>query len=656
MTDVTSQRNFPYRFIDLVDMPAFASMLESFYLATGIPNGVVDINGTLLCMSSGNNICHAFHRKHPSAEQLCLESNLEIMRNQREGEVAGGLCKNGLMDYATPVVIDGHRLATLFLGQVLHQEPDLNFFSDQAARFGFDKRTYLESVQAIPVISKHRIDSLMDVMVKMAQMLATNGLTRIRQSSLEQNLSEHAERRIQLEDILKFSPVAFGWTDGTQSIEYINQQFTQLFGYTLNDLPDLKTWQRLAYPDKEYRENVIKKWNTEIEQARHKGIQPPELEADITCKNGEIRRVLLRPSWVGERRLVSFSDITERWQLEQRRQARDDMLEMVAQGAELNDILNTIVAQIEHEDYSIKGSVLLLDKEGKHLHYGVAPSLPDFYNEAVDGIEIGVGVGSCGTAAYLGKRVIVEDIQSHEYWRPYRQLARDAAVNACWSEPILSSRGSVLGTFAIYHATTKSPQPEDLERISFAANLASIAIENRNVHEELERRAYSDYLTSLANRRYFLEQAEKELERIKRHGGQLSLLMLDIDHFKKINDTYGHKVGDQVLQHLAKVCSQTLRDIDIIGRIGGEEFAVLLPETDSSQSVQTAERMRSAIDSANLIPEQGVALHFTASFGVATLNQSDNNIDKLLIKADKALYLAKKNGRNLVCSSTQLDQ
>jgi diguanylate cyclase (GGDEF)-like protein len=165
----------------------------------------------------------------------------------------------------------------------------------------------------------------------------------------------------------------------------------------------------------------------------------------------------------------------------------------------------------------------------------------------------------------------------------------------------------------------------------------------------LERRAYTDYLTGLANRRHFLEQAENELTRTLRYDRELSILMLDLDRFKQVNDTYGHKVGDLVLKKLSELCRVTLRDIDIIGRVGGEEFAVLLPETGIEQAAQAAERLCEAIAAAHVTLGGGLPLRFTASFGVTTLHEKDANIDVLLNQADQALYRAKHEGRNRVC-------
>ncbi len=170
---------------------------------------------------------------------------------------------------------------------------------------------------------------------------------------------------------------------------------------------------------------------------------------------------------------------------------------------------------------------------------------------------------------------------------------------------------------------------------------------------ELERQAHIDYLTGVSNRRHFMEQAELELNRSIRYGNTLSIFMMDIDYFKHVNDSYGHKVGDLVLKKLADVCLETLREVDIIGRIGGEEFAILLPETKKMEAVEVAERLRASISSAKVPLESGLPIHFSISIGVSALTSSDDNVDVLLNLADKALYEAKQTGRNKVCISMQ---
>lgn len=172
----------------------------------------------------------------------------------------------------------------------------------------------------------------------------------------------------------------------------------------------------------------------------------------------------------------------------------------------------------------------------------------------------------------------------------------------------------------------------------------------RLAEQELARLAQTDFLTNLANRRHFMGLAEQEMARTFRYGGSLAVLMLDIDHFKNINDTYGHKAGDIVLQHFAMLCRQELRDIDTVGRIGGEEFAVLLPQTDDKGAREIAERLRQVTAEAEVALEDGRHLNFTVSIGVAAQQGGGASVDSLLVQADKALYEAKTQGRNRVAA------
>jgi diguanylate cyclase (GGDEF)-like protein/PAS domain S-box-containing protein len=175
--------------------------------------------------------------------------------------------------------------------------------------------------------------------------------------------------------------------------------------------------------------------------------------------------------------------------------------------------------------------------------------------------------------------------------------------------------------------------------------------EQKELQWKLEREARTDPLTGCANRRHFLELAEHELARARRYGEEVSLLMLDLDHFKRINDRYGHQVGDQVLQRLVQVSQATLRAEDTIGRLGGEEFAILLPESENKKALEVAERLCRAIAVTEVNLDGKMQLHFTTSIGVATLTQSDSNVGEVLNRADKALYTAKSAGRNRVVTS-----
>lgn len=180
--------------------------------------------------------------------------------------------------------------------------------------------------------------------------------------------------------------------------------------------------------------------------------------------------------------------------------------------------------------------------------------------------------------------------------------------------------------------------------IAILGNFANI------VSDELELRmiAQVDHLTGALTRRGFVEQAEREIARSCRYGRSSTLVMLDLDHFKAVNDTYGHPIGDQVLQRVAEVVGVTLRPSDVLGRLGGEEFALLLPETNGDDAMVVAERLRGAIADHPIALTDGRMLPVSASFGVAALGPDIASFPVWLQRADTMLYAAKAGGRNCV--------
>ncbi len=171
--------------------------------------------------------------------------------------------------------------------------------------------------------------------------------------------------------------------------------------------------------------------------------------------------------------------------------------------------------------------------------------------------------------------------------------------------------------------------------------------ELRQQKEAAERAARVDALTGVANRRAFDEIAEHEVQRALRYGMPVSLIMIDLDHFKTINDSYGHQTGDAVLVSFARTITQAVREVDVVGRWGGEEFLVLLPGTAAAEAMRAAERMRAALAECHL-HLQGRRIHFTASFGVAEFNPAELSLYSLLDRLDGALYRAKAAGRDRV--------
>jgi len=165
--------------------------------------------------------------------------------------------------------------------------------------------------------------------------------------------------------------------------------------------------------------------------------------------------------------------------------------------------------------------------------------------------------------------------------------------------------------------------------------------------EIAEEMAHTDSLTGVYNRRHFFELSSVEMLSAETNARALCVLMLDADHFKKVNDMHGHAAGDAVLKHIVRICLGALRRNDFIGRLGGEEFAIVLPETTLIGAMATAERLRQSVEVSHISTE-GKIITVTVSIGIATLEPSDRDMETLLDRADKALYQAKKEGRNRV--------
>jgi len=168
------------------------------------------------------------------------------------------------------------------------------------------------------------------------------------------------------------------------------------------------------------------------------------------------------------------------------------------------------------------------------------------------------------------------------------------------------------------------------------------------MEDELRRLASTDPLTGIFNRRHLMDQGERELRRARRYGTDLALLILDIDHFKRINDKHGHGVGDDALKAMVRLCQNHLREIDVMCRLGGEEFVAILPETSDSAAMIAAERLRAAVEENSMTLPDGTDLRFTISIGLTAVRPSDNALSDVLSRADEALYEAKGAGRNRV--------
>jgi diguanylate cyclase (GGDEF)-like protein len=227
----------------------------------------------------------------------------------------------------------------------------------------------------------------------------------------------------------------------------------------------------------------------------------------------------------------------------------------------------------------------------------------------------------------------------------YRALLSEHGLRSEAGQPI-GAPEAPFGTLAAYSATSAGFTEEQTTFLQSVGNVLSAALRRAQDEEAIRRLASTDGLTGLANRRRFGELLEHEFQRARRYGFALSIAILDVDHFKRINDSYGHLQGDEVLKGMARLARGSVRSVETVARWGGEEFALLVPQTELEETRGLAERLRRTI-AAFRFPEVG---QVTASFGVAALD-AEENLDSLLKRADAALYRAKQAGRNRVVVS-----
>jgi diguanylate cyclase (GGDEF)-like protein/PAS domain S-box-containing protein len=338
-------------------------------------------------------------------------------------------------------------------------------------------------------------------------------------------------------------------------------------------------------------------------------------------------------------------DMTERHRQAELERFRNRIFELLAYNGSLPLILDEIVRYVEQVQDGLIATILLLDQEGKHLHLGAACSLPGFITQAIDGLEVREGNTPCGTAAFRNQRVVTEDLQTDPAWAPYRELAELAALRSCWSEPIHSVSGEVLGTFAIYRHSAGLPGADATRLVQQAATLASIAIEHKRAEDTIWRQANYDTVTHLPNRRLFRDRLDQELRRAQREQRRLALLFIDLDRFKDVNDTLGHDAGDALLVEAARRIAQCVRETDTAARIGGDEFTVIMPQLlDTRRVEEVAQALVDALARPFQLGQE--VIYLSASLGITLYPDDAEDAESLLQHADQAMYVAKNRGRN----------
>lgn len=302
---------------------------------------------------------------------------------------------------------------------------------------------------------------------------------------------------------------------------------------------------------------------------------------------------------------------------------------------ELDELFKVICQQLPRQVGIQEFAILLYEPERQNLHVKAAWGFPHL--ERIQNMSFAVGEGVCGQVASTGRMVYLKDVYQDERYLHYR--GEHQRTGSFLSVP-LNYKGDFIGVMNCGRSKVDAFSKNEIKLLQLVANQIALAIANARLYAKTRELSVRDELTGLYNRRHFLQVLQLEWKRAARFHRPLSLLMIDVDYFKKYNDTYGHSEGDRVLRHMGGVLLKTVREVDTLARYGGEEFVILLPDTDRAGALAVGEKLRRIVDQQ--------ASPVTISVGLAAFPDDVKELDDLIDHADVALYDAKDHGRNRV--------
>ncbi len=288
-------------------------------------------------------------------------------------------------------------------------------------------------------------------------------------------------------------------------------------------------------------------------------------------------------------------------------------------------------------------SLLLLDESGQHLVFQEALGS---HAQGLKDLRIPVGQGVAGHVAATGQPLVIQDVRSSPLFNPGLDRITGFTTRSILAVP-LRSRGKTLGVLELMNKDRREPfSDEDLETVSLFAEPVAVALENALLFQRVRQLSLVDDLTQLYNSRYLRQALEVEITRGRRYGYPVSVLFLDLDGFKQVNDRYGHLVGSETLKVVGDILQRGVRNVDVVVRYGGDEFTLILPNTDAPGALLVAERLRQAILSHDYRQNPGYDFTLSASFGIAAFPEHGENPEMLIQKADQAMYRVKESTKN----------
>ncbi|MFO1519346.1 MAG: diguanylate cyclase [bacterium] len=311
-----------------------------------------------------------------------------------------------------------------------------------------------------------------------------------------------------------------------------------------------------------------------------------------------------------------------------------------------NVLIDVVVETLGFQEFAL----LVFDDATKRLQVKAAYGFKD--NQKVKGLTFGMGEGISGHVAKDREMVYIKDTAKDPTYLHYK--GEKMEEGSFLSLPIIS-HNRLLGVMNFSRPGVDSFSAMDIKLLNSLGSQVAVSIENARLFEKTKELSVTDELTRVYNRRHFQTMLQMEFKRAKRFGRNLSLLMIDVDYFKQYNDTYGHVDGDKVLEEIATILAENVREVDTVARYGGEEFSLILTHTTAEEAAHVAEKLAKLVEKHGFKPQEDKPeTHVTISVGVANFPDDSDNMETLIDRADMALYEAKKRGRNRVVRYTEV--
>jgi diguanylate cyclase (GGDEF)-like protein len=313
----------------------------------------------------------------------------------------------------------------------------------------------------------------------------------------------------------------------------------------------------------------------------------------------------------------------------------------------LNSVMDTIGSHFEPKDWSI----LLLDREKDELYYELVVGDD---SEKISKLRPKLDGSISGYVAKSGKPLLVPDITKDKRFAQYKDSLYGFVKGPLMCVPI-ATKGKTLGVIELYNIRIKNfESPRKMLLLTTLADYAAIAIENATLFNRVQDLTITDDLTKLFNSRHFHSVIEYEIEKARRYDSSLSMVFIDLDYFKNINDNHGHLCGSQLLREVGALISREIRTIDIACRYGGDEFIILMPETNKKNAIHATERLRTSLNKTIFLKGNGIDCNITASFGVGTFPIDAKNKNELIQFTDMAMYRVKNMSRDGISSTIDI--